>query len=279
MKRSNKYFKQFLIVVVCFCFISNINAQTKAPLFKVIAFYTAKSDLAHISFVHEANKWFPEMASLYNFSYDSTDNWSNLNEEFLSQYQVVIFLDTRPEKTSQRNAFQKFMDNGGAFIGFHFAGFSLNNSDFPQSWDWYHNTFIGAGQYKSNTWHPTSAILRVEDTTHPVTKNLPATFKSSPNEWYRWEKDIRLNPDIKILLSIDSTSFPLGNGPKQSEIWQSGYYPVVWTNTKYKMLYINMGHNDIDYDNKTNKELSFQFKNDVQDKMIIDGLIWLGTKK
>jgi uncharacterized protein len=279
MKRSNKYFKQFLILVVCFCFISNINAQTKAPLFKVIAFYTAKSDLAHISFVHEANKWFPEMASLYNFSYDSTDNWSNLNEEFLSQYQVVIFLDTRPEKTSQRNAFQKFMDNGGAFIGFHFAGFSLNNSDFPQSWDWYHNTFIGAGQYKSNTWHPTSAILRVEDTTHPVTKNLPATFKSSPNEWYRWEKDIRLNPDIKILLSIDSTSFPLGNGPKQSEIWQSGYYPVVWTNTKYKMLYINMGHNDIDYDNKTNKELSFQFKNDVQDKMIIDGLLWLGTHK
>ena len=40
-----------------------------------------------------------------------------------------------------------------------------------------------------------------------------------------------------------------------------------------------MGHNDIDYDNKTNKELSFQFGNDFQDKMIIDALIWLGTKK
>lgn len=68
------------------------------------------------------------------------------------------------------------------------------------------------------------------------------------------------NPDIKILLSIDPTSFPLGTGPKQSEIWHSGYYPVVWTNKKYKMLYINMGHNDIDYDNKTNKELSFQLE-------------------
>src|SRR6185503_12953378 len=230
MNRSTKYFKQFIVSCICLCFISAGFAQTKAPLFKVIAFYTAKNDLAHISFVHEANKWFPQMASLYNFSYDSTDNWSNLNDEFLSQYQVVIFLDTRPEKISQRNAFQKFMDNGGAFIGFHFAGFALNNSDFPQNWEWYHNTFIGAGQYKSNTWHPTSAILRVEDSTHPVTKNLPVTFKSSPNEWYRWEKDIRLNPDIKVLLSIDSSSFPLGNGPKQSEIWHSGYYPVVWTN-------------------------------------------------
>ena len=279
MKSSKRYLNKILISCICLCFITNVFAQKKKPLFKVIAFYTAKSDLAHISFVHEANKWFPQMGPLYNFSYDSTNNWSNLNEKFLSQYQVVIFLDTRPEKVSQRAAFKKFMDNGGAFIGFHFAGFALNNSDFPQNWEWYHNTFIGAGQYKSNTWHPTSAILRVEDTTHPATKNLPVTFRSSPNEWYRWEKDIRLNPDIKILLSIDSTSFPLGNGPRQSEIWRSGYYPVAWTNTKYKMLYVNMGHNDIDYDNKTNKELSFQFGNDIQDKMIIDALIWLGTKK
>jgi uncharacterized protein len=255
------YFKYCLAYLVCLFIFIHITAQTsKPPLFKVVAFYTAKNDPAHISFVHEANKWF-------------------LNDDFLSQYQVLVFLDTRPEKTPQRNAFKKYMDNGGAFIGFHFAGFALNNSSYPQNWDWYHNTFIGAGQYKSNTWRPTPAILKVEDSTHPVTKNLPATFRSSPNEWYRWEKDIRLNPDIKILLSVDPSSFPLGTGPKQSEIWHSGYYPVVWTNTKYKMLYINMGHNDIDYENKTKKELSSQFGNDIQDKMIIDGLIWLGTKQ
>src|SRR5687767_12144634 len=98
MKEIQRYFTR--IVVSCFCFsiLINIHAQSKQPLFKVIAFYSAKSDLAHISFVREANKWFPEMAALYNFSYDSTNNWSNLNESFLSQYQVVIFLDTRPEK-------------------------------------------------------------------------------------------------------------------------------------------------------------------------------------
>ena len=267
------------MLLILICAFSIGFGQSKTPMFRVIAFYTAKSDHAHISFVREANKWFPEMAKLYNFSYDSTNDWSKLNEQFLAQYQVVVFLDTRPEKPAQRDAFKKFMDNGGAFIGFHFAGFALNNSDFPQNWDWYHNTFIGSGQYKSNTWRPTSAILRVEDSTHPVTINLPKKFKSSPNEWYRWENDIRLNPDIKILLSIDSSSFPLGTGPKQQEIWRSGYYPVVWTNTKYNMLYINMGHNDIDYENRTNKELSLQFGNDIQDKMIIDALIWLGTQK
>jgi uncharacterized protein len=270
-----------LLMVTCiagFCF-SSIHAQDHSPKFKVIAFYTSRNDLAHISYVHEANRWFPKMAAEYNFSYDSTNNWDNCNTQFLSQYQVVLFLDTRPDVPAQREAFQKYMEHGGGWMGFHFAGFALTPSDFPQNWDWYHNQFLGSGSYASNTWRPTSAVLRVEDQTHPATKHLPPTFKSSPNEWYRWTNDLRTNPDIKILLSIDSSSFPLGTGPKLYEIWHSGYYPVAWTNKHYKMIYVNMGHNDIDYENKTNKELSFQFNNEIQDRFIIDGLLWLGTAK
>jgi hypothetical protein len=270
-----KPFCLVLLVIAGLTFLQT-GAQKKSSLFKVIAFYTERNDLAHISFVHEANKWFPKMAAQNNFVYDSTNDWSKLNTDFLSQYQVVLFLDTRPDVPEQRAAFKKYMDDGGAWMGFHFAGFALTPSEFPQNWDWYHNEFIGAGQYVSNTWRPTSAILRVEDSKHPAMKDLPTTFKSSPNEWYRWEKDIRNNPDIKILLSIDSTSFPLGTGPKLHEIWHSGYYPVAWTNKKYRMIYTNMGHNDIDYENKTNKELSFQFDNEIQNKFILDALLWLG---
>ncbi len=270
-------FHLVLLAIATATFVQT-GAQTKSSGFKVIAFYTERNDLAHISFVHEANKWFPKMAAQYNFVYDSTNDWSKLNTDFLSQYQVVLFLDTRPDVPEQRTAFKKYMENGGGWMGFHFAGFALTPSEFPQNWDWYHNEFIGAGQYVSNTWRPTSAILRVEDSKHPAMKDLPTTFKSSPNEWYRWEKDIRNNPDIKILLSIDSTSFPLGTGPKQYEIWHSGYYPVAWTNKKYRMIYTNMGHNDIDYENKTNKELSFQFDNEIQNKFILDALLWLGKR-
>ena len=110
-------------------------------------------------------------------------------------------------------------------------------------------------------------------------KDLPTTFKSSPNEWYRWEKDIRNNPDIKILLSIDSTSFPLGTGPKSHEIWHEGYYPVVWTNRRYRMMYLNMGHNDIDYEHRygsDNRTLSRTFDNAIEDLLIVQGLLWLG---
>lgn len=274
--------KIFFVITIFLCSSFIAIAQTKKPKFKVIAFYTAKSDLAHISFVHEANKQFPEMANKNNFSYDSTSNWNNLSAEFLSKYQVVLFLDTRPEKPEQRAAFQKYMENGGGWMGFHFSAFALEKSAYDMNWDWYHNTFLGSGGYGSNTWRPTSAVLRVEDKKHPVTKNIPNTFISQPNEWYRWQNDLTKNPDIKILLAIDSTSFPLGTGPKQHEIWKNGYYPVVWSNKKYKMVYVNMGHNDMDYEHKydnTNKTLSFTFDNKIQNKMILNSLIWLGTGK
>jgi hypothetical protein len=264
----------FLVLLV-----SCISAGAQAQKFKVIAFYTAKEDQAHISFVHEANRWFPAMGQKYHFMYDSTNDWSNLNTAFLSQYQVVLFLDTRPDDSAQRAAFKQYMDGGGAWMGFHFSAFALTPSAYPQNWDWYHNEFLGSGQYGSNTWRPTSAILRVEDSRHPATRHLSATIKAAPNEWYRWMNDLRTNPNIKILLSVDSSSFPLGTGPKLYEIWHSGYYPVVWTNKNYRMIYFNMGHNDIDYEHKTNKELSSTFESPMQDKLIINALLWLGKGK
>ncbi|MEI6049745.1 MAG: ThuA domain-containing protein [Bacteroidota bacterium] len=275
---SAKAIRLFVFSLFCLCFFSAGLSQKNTAKFKVIAFYTAinESETAHLSFVHETNRWFSLMAEKYNFTYDSTKNWNDLNDSLLANYQVVIFLDARPDSSAQREAFEHYMKTGGGWMGFHFAGFALTPSTFPQNWDWYHNQFLGTGEYKGNTWRPTSAVLRVEDRKHPATKNLPETFLSAPNEWYSWKNDLRINPDIKILLSIDSSSYPLGTGPKLYEIWHSGYYPVVWTNKNYKMLYLNMGHNDIDYENKTNKELSFTFKNETQNRLIIDGLLWLG---
>lgn len=281
---KNGIIKLLSSIVVCYlftcCCTSSSFAQKRASShFKVIAFYTAKNDLAHISFVHEANQWFPKMATQYGFTYDSTNNWNNLNDSFLSHYDVVLFLDTRPDSLAQRTAFENYMKHGGAWMGFHFAAFALTPSDYPQNWSWYHDEFLGCGEYKGNTWRPTSAILRVENRKHPATKHLPDLFTSAPNEWYNWNKDLRANKDIKILLSIDSSSFPLGTGPKPYEIWHGGYYPVVWTNTKYRMIYCNMGHNDMDYEGKTNQQLSSTFSRKEENQLFINSLLWLGEFK
>ena len=267
------------LLVVLLWFAGILTACSQGSAFNIVAFYTAKNDAAHISFVHEASSWFKKMSEEYGFSYCDTNNWNNLNEDFLSGYQLVIFLDTRPEAPDQRLAFEKYMQNGGAWMGFHFSAFALTPSAYPDDWFWYQDEFLGCGAYKSNTWRPTSAVLKIEDGRHPVSKGLAVTLRSSPNEWYRWEKDLRTKPNIEILLSIDPVSFPLGTGPKPHEIWHSGYYPVVWTNKRYKMIYFNMGHNDIDYEHGTNKELSRTFDNPDQNKLILNALFWLGRAR
>ncbi|MBQ0855196.1 ThuA domain-containing protein [Streptomyces sp. BH-SS-21] len=244
------------------------HAAPKAAPFKVLALYSGTWDAAHISFTREANQWFPARAAENGFTYTASTNWNLLSNGGVDAYQVVLFLDDLPQSAAQRSGFERYMRAGGGWLGFHVSAFTTE----AQQWPWYHQQFLGSGNFKSNTWGPTSATLRVEDRTHPSTGNLPATFASSVNEWYSWSNDLRRNPDIRILASIDQSSFPVGTDPNQT--WYSGYYPVLWTNTKYRMLYANVGHNAMDY--ATNTPLSSTFASASQNRFLLDGLKWLG---
>ncbi|MCX5144021.1 ThuA domain-containing protein [Streptomyces sp. NBC_00338] len=244
------------------------HAAPQAPAFHVIAFYNGTWDAAHISFVQEANRWFPATAAANNFSYTSTNDWGRLSSITPDQYQVVLFLDDAPQTASQRTGFERYMRAGGAWMGFHVSAFTTE----AQQWPWYYDEFLGSGNFRSNTWGPTTATLRTEDRTHPSTTSLPATFTSSVSEWYAWQNNLRTNPDIKVLASVDPVSFPLGTDPNQS--WYSGDYPILWTNTHYRMLYANFGHNAMDYGSGTT--LSSTFASETQNRFVVDGLKWLG---
>ncbi|MDI5962241.1 ThuA domain-containing protein [Streptomyces sp. SL13] len=239
------------------------------PAFKVLAFYDSdENDAAHASFDNEAKQWFPQVAAANNFSWTATDDWSKVNASTLSQYQVVMFLDDLPQTSAEQTAFQQYMDNGGGWMGFHVSAF---NTD-PSTWSWYHNTFLGTGAFVSNSWGPTSVTLKVEDPSTPATAGLPATIGSSVSEWYSWANDLRKNPDIDILASIDPSSFPVGTDPDQT--WYSGYYPIVWTNKNYRMMYANFGHNAMDYTDNTT--LSLTFGSAQQDQLVLQELLSLG---
>jgi uncharacterized protein len=77
--------------------------------------------------------------------------------------------------------------------------------------------------------------------THYPTTGLPASYESRANEWYLWKPSPRLNQDVCVLLTLAPSNYPLG----KKDIIMEGDLPVVWTNTKYRMLYINMGHGPI----------------------------------
>ena len=270
-------FKTSWIAVLAAClWVPAAFGQTTPPRFRVMAFYTGMADAAHISFVNEARPWFARMAAEHHFSFESTTNWDNLNLEFLAPYRVILFLDTRrTRRDSERHSRSTWKT---AAAGWAFT--SPRSRSLPRS-----IPRTGTG-ITTSSWEP-ACTLAIPGDPHRQssgwrTRSTPRPsacrpLSRAPNEWYKWANDLRTNRNIKILAAIDPASFPLGTGPKPHEIWHDGYYPVVWTNQKYRMIYFNMGHNDMDYGTRPSKELSSTFANEVQNRLILNALEWLGT--
>ena len=244
--------------------------------FKVLALgFLEGGDGAHCDFANECNEYFPALGKKEGFMYDFSTDFEMLNKKTLEGYDAVMFLNNYPYSQQQRQAFKEYMDNGGGFIGFHVSAFTTESD----SWSWYFEEFLGSGNFRTNTWNPTPELLKVESSTHPAVANVPSTFMSSPNEWYGWTNDLRNNKDIEILLSLDDSTFPVGD--RTGEIWynESGtdYYPVAWANRNYNMIYINMGHNLMPYNDfeKTSKTFSEIHEN----QFILDGLRYVAMAK
>ncbi|MEV4276355.1 RICIN domain-containing protein [Actinoplanes xinjiangensis] len=256
-----------LLTAVAAGLLVPITQAVAAAPFKVLAFYNGTWDAAHIDFDAEARDWFPRAGAQHGFTWEATTDWSRLSATGLAGYQVIMFLDDAPP-AERRAAFQTYMQNGGAFLGFHVSAFTTS----ANSWSWYHNTFLGSGNFATNTWGPTAETLRIDNRNHPSTAGLPATIQSSVSEWYSWSNDLRQNPNIDILASLDASTFPVGTDPDQQ--WRSGFYPILWTNKNYRMLYANSGHNAMNYE--TNTRTSSTFASAQQNQWLIQGLRWLG---
>ncbi|MBO5328867.1 MAG: ThuA domain-containing protein [Clostridia bacterium] len=252
--------------------------------FKVLSFgFDEGGDTAHSDFAKEANVWFAQKGEELGFSYTfvGTD-YSKLNDQTLAEYDMVMFLNDRPSNHDQQNALQRFMENGGAWMGFHSCAFSMEGNN--EYWTWYQSDFLGCGQYARNTWNPTSEPLTVETFEHCATKNMTEfTFTSAPCEWYGWEFDLKANEDVTVLLTLNPTQEnPAGDQPdpnKQYEIWYEGSHPIAWANNNYNMVYMNWGHNLQSYNNGAEGTKSSTFSSEVQNQFMLDAMYGLVLNK
>jgi uncharacterized protein len=241
----------FFVVAVA----GSVLSQTPPPKFHVLAFYTVKTEADHVDFARQAVTFFADEAKRDNFDWQVSTNWKDLNTANLKRYQLVVWLNDSPHEPAQRSAFEQYMKHGGAWLGFHFAGYN----DSSTGWPWFSNEFLRA-VFLTNSWPPLPAELIVEDRNHPVTRGLPATYISPANEWYIWKPDPRPGNDIHVLVSLSPANYPLG----MKDTLVSGDLPVVWTNTRYKMVYCNMGHGDK------------VFTSEIQNQLFRNAVLWLG---
>src|SRR6195952_4248963 len=250
-----KKLKITLSLLAAFLFISIAFAQ--APKLKILALYSTNVESDHVDFAYDAIKFYSKMATERGFAFDTTSNWEDLNDAKVKGYKLMIWLNEFPHNEAERRSFERYMTNGGAWLGFHVSGYN----DKDTHWPWFVD-FMGGAVFYNNNWPPLPAKMIVDDNTHPATKSLPKNYTAPINEWYGWKPNPRDSKDIKGLVTLDPSNYPLG----KKNIIHDGDIPVVWTNIKYKMLYMNMGHGDKNFDSP------------VQNQMYVDALMWLGGK-
>ena len=243
----------FALVVCAAAMLSPAVAHAASCEARVVAFYAVDVEPDHSHFAQDALKFLTAIAVKDKFNFVATTNWADLNDSYLQNCRLVIWLNDEPHTPEQEQAFQKYMTNGGAWLGFHAVGYTEKKT----RWPWY-QSFLG-GIFDNNSWPPLPAELLVTDRNHPVAKNLPESFESPSNEWYSWDPNPAFNKDVEVLLKLAPENFPLGI----KDVLRGGTIPVVWTNTKYKMLYINMGHGDK------------IFTSPIQNTLIENAVLWL----
>jgi type 1 glutamine amidotransferase len=237
-----------------------VTATFSAPAQKpshVLAFYSTDVELDHVTFAHQAISFLNDTAQRDHFDFTATSTWDDLNPDRLKDVQLVLWLNEFPHTAAQRTAFEQYMRNGGGWLGFHVSAYN----DADTHWPWLVD-FLGGGVFSANSWPPLPAVLAIDDKSSPITRRLPAHLDSPANEWYTWQPSPRANKDVKVLLTLDPANYPLG----LKDTITHGDLPVVWTNTKYRMIYMNMGHGDK------------IFTSPDQNHLFEDAILWLLTQ-
>lgn len=218
--------------------------------FKALLFYSDNVEEAHRAFASQAVDFFKKLTIGDGWTLDvSKDDLPDM-----ASYDVLIMPNAIPWSEKDRARFQEYMENGGGWLGFHAAGYN----DASTNWPWFKD-FLGGFSFLCNTWPPQPAMVNIEGHDHPVTRNLPERYVAPSSEFYQWTPDPRLNPDLVILASLAPENFPMG----LKDVVFGGDFPVVWTNTNYRMVYINMGHGDECFSDAT------------QNLLFINALRWL----
>ncbi len=205
------------------------------PAFKVLA--VASADPDHDPMIIKSKAFLEKIAADNNFEIVVTRDASLINEENLSQYKVFVQLHLAPFDMTmdQQIALQHFISRGNGWVGVHAAG--LTGTQFKGTsvpyWMWFEH-LMGDIIYSPHPAKQTGTIL-VEDLNHPVTKDLPASFRFY-DEWYEFNKSPRAG--VHVLATADESSY-------KQEI-PMGDHPMIWINEKYeRAVYIGIGHDTL----------------------------------
>ncbi len=163
---------------------------------------------------------------------DTTRDAAAFTMDNLKKYKVIVFLNTTGDvlDNGQQEAFIKYIQSGGGFVGVHAA------TDTEYDWPWY-NKLIGA-YFLSHPPKQQEAVIDVVDKSNPATAMLPEKWKRT-DEWYNFKN---ISSDIHVLAYLDEKSYSGGeNGAKHPFIWYHEF-------DGGRSFYTGVGHREDNYD-------------------------------
>lgn len=180
-----------------------------------------------------------------NFAVDATEDPEQFNPETLSQYEVVLFLNTTLNvlNDTQQEAFEGYIRNGGNFVGVHSA------ADTEHDWPFY-GELVGA-YFLTHPLVNQPGSLEIEDRLHPSVLHLPNPWDVPLEEFYSFSSNPR--GQVRVLMNIDEASYlrqpntscdPRNPDFPQGVDGNMGDHPMAWCHDKFagRAWYTALGH-------------------------------------
>ena len=222
------------IIVFAFLYIfiqPGVLAQPKQ--FKALLVTTTNG--WHHEAVHYGVVALKELATKNYFDIVLFENPNGFTDQYLAQFQVVIFLNTTGNifDSAQQKTMERFIKSGKGFVGIHSA------SDTEYDWEWY-TKLVG----RMFQIHPAiqTAKLNILDVSFPGLQGF-ANNKQWTDEWYEFgpEKIAGLN----YILAVDETSYdPKVQWGDKKGLGMGKLHPVSWYHNYDggRAFYTALGH-------------------------------------
>jgi type 1 glutamine amidotransferase len=152
----------------------------------------------------------------------------------LKQYDALIFANSNNEafdNNEQRDAFKRYIQNGGGFVGIH------SSTGSERQWTWFQQ-MQGAKFLRHSPMQ--QFTVEVLDRKHPSTAHLGSSWVRT-DECYFFTS---VNPDIRVLLAADTTSLKDPKLETQPGKQVNGVFPLAWCHEfdGGRQFYTALGH-------------------------------------
>ena len=198
------------------------------------------------------------MGAERGFAVEVSDDPASFTDANLKQYAALVFSNSNNEAFAteeQKDAFKRYIQGGGGFVGIHSA--SGSQRDWPYFWS------VVGGKFVE---HPKLQpfVVRVVDSSRVIAKDLPKEFQWSDEAYFT----DHVNPDIHPVLVIDRTLLQGTDKMKSDVASYPNPLPIAWWHTfdGGREYYIALGHKKEDYENP------------ILYGLIANGIVWAMTK-